>query len=186
MKTFLQFYKLIFLLTLSLLISCDNDDELPTNDDDAGGLEESFISFTVSGSENGERNGYADFLITESTGAGTPNSVQIYAADDLIDGVWTWQLSLRRTSFSEDALEITPGTCDIVSQASTGMNFNGDYINIETGVEYNSLSSGSITISSVTNDFVEGAFAFTVDEEFGGAGGQVAVTNGEFKAKIDS
>lgn len=185
MKTkFKHFFYFLYVFSLMFLLSCDNDDELPS-DDDLGNVEDYFISFNISGSEEGDRLGYADFQIMPAPGAGTLNTVQIYGADDLTSGVWTWQINIERASFNEEALDVSTGTYEINDDLTSTVDFRGSYMNIETGVEYVDEPSGTLTISNITDTYVEGTFSFTVKEEFGGAGGQVTITDGEFKAKID-
>lgn len=179
-----QLFYFLSIFSLMFLISCDNDDDLPS-DDDLGSVEDYYISFNITGSEEGDRLGYADFRIMPAPGAGTANSVQVYGADDLTSGIWTWQIKIERVSFDEAALNVSTGTYEINNDLTSTVNFKASYMNIETGVEYVQEPSGTITISNITDTYVEGTFSFTVKEEFEGAGGQVSVTNGEFKAKID-
>lgn len=181
--------KLFYLLpifSLLFLISCDDDDDSLSPGDDLGNVEDYFISFNISGSEEGDRLGYADFQIMPAPGAGTLNTVQIYGADDLTSGVWTWQITIDRQSFDEAALNVATGTYEINDDLTSTVDFRGSYMNIETGAEYVEEPSGTLTISNITDTYVEGTFSFTVKEQFGGAGGQVSITNGEFKAKIDN
>lgn len=183
MKTLFKLSKLLFFFGFFFLISCGEDDELPTNDDGPN-LEDYYISFDISGSEEGERLGYADFTFNETSAGGTMYTVQLYGADDLTSGVWTWQIKIERFSLNnEEVMNVTTGTFPINEDFGSTTAYRGSYVNIETGVEYTDDALGTITISNITDTYLEGTFAFTVNQQ--GGGGQVSITNGEFKAKID-
>lgn len=73
--------------------------------------------------------------------------------------------------------EVTEGTYSFTDTPSQLDTFNASYSS-EGEAVYIDATSGTITITSVTDDYVKGTFSFSGDNE----GTTVNVTNGEFRA----
>ena len=73
--------------------------------------------------------------------------------------------------------EVTEGTYSFSDTPSDLETFNASYSSAGEDI-YIDATSGTITITSVTDDYVKGTFSFSGDNE----GTTVNVTNGEFKA----
>ncbi|WP_158837822.1 hypothetical protein [Polaribacter sp. L3A8] len=123
-----------------------------SNDNDSEPLEETYIKFTA---------GAETFNYTNVATAGSQN-LTINGQDGSVSSISIWF-----------PLQITTGTFnfsgDFFADGDYKINFESTSLNIDGWSE-----SGSVTITNVSSEYIEGTFTGTVDG--------VAITSGEFRA----
>ena len=154
-----QKYIIIAVLALlgSLVQSCSSDDDsgAPTSD--------TYIRFTIDGADYDFGN-----IITAESLSITFNGNN----GETIQDVGDTRISIYLP------LDIIVGNYDIEGGA-----FDGDYkvsfTSEPMGFDFDFAQSGSINVTSVTEDYVEGTFTATITSE---SDVTITLTNGEFKA----
>ena len=161
---------LILLLSFSLLIStCKNDDAPET-----GNFEYTIsgvASKTISGNETNFGNGNGEFFITLTSG-NDDLTLRIY-----IDPVVPGSYNVNPIFVNGQAQTIVSG--DSFADLGIGSSANGDRRNFST----NAANGGSLTISKIETNVVEGSFNMSLFELLGGGVPDQEINiQGEFKA----
>ncbi|WP_136668685.1 DUF6252 family protein [Flavobacterium sp. H122] len=100
----------------------------------------------------------------------------IVSLKTLVDGYTGNGNTLKRISLWMPN-EVATGTYPITDTPSDVETYNASYSSEGESI-YIDGTSGTITITSVTDDYIKGTFSFSGDNE----GATVNITNGEFKA----
>lgn len=138
------------------IFACSSDDNSGPND--GGGNEDIFITFKVNGTT---------YEMEPFTG--TSLKVEI-GADQGLDESYTSISLLMPTDF-------TTGTHQITDASASDLEaYTGNYINGETSVD---AASGTLMITSITDEFIEGTFNFVGDSN----GITYNITEGSFRAE---
>ncbi|MCC5918476.1 MAG: hypothetical protein JJU02_14235 [Cryomorphaceae bacterium] len=169
-----------FFITISTSCSEDDDEEFSPNGDDY------FISFNISGDVTGELEGSAVMTQVELAGNYT---LSISGNDFEVEGEeenQTFNIHFRRGPAPNEFESPEVGTyiIGLPAEAAAENGFWVNYFDIDGGssTEYGTEDvSGTIEITNVTDDYIEGTFDFTAGRTENDQ--NITVTNGIFKAR---
>ena len=148
---------LIFTLLIGIILSnCSSDDDSGTNNDT-----ETFIRFNANGT---------DYDFSEPAIAQSAN-VSING-NQLTGGIITENISIWLP------IGFTTGTFQLTGDFGDPGDYKIFYDSQDIGIDGFAPSVGELTLSSITNDFIEGSFSFSGTDN----GISITVTNGTFRS----
>ena len=188
MRKFNQFFFLLLALSLSF-VSCNTDDDdfnTSTDDDIGGGGGQNPLgsfSFDVAGDMDTTMQGTnALYSEVEQISLGLENDAATFAIS------FNWGIVTQDGSTPDPLPQV--GVYELMTSADE-LGSETFYVNMHStlveGAEgmiqfYAENVSGTLEITNISNNFVEGIFSFTADQVEGD--GSMTVTNGEIKAVI--
>lgn len=149
-------YLLVCVLLLITVTSCSSDDDSSTPEN-----QETYIRFTA----NGMDYDFPTPAIAQST------NVSING-NQSTNGVITEDISIWLP------IGFTTGTFQLTGGFSEPGDYKIFYDSEDIGIQSFAPSTGEVTISSITNDFIEGSFNFSGEQN----GTIISVTNGTFRS----
>ncbi len=171
-----------FFLILTLLFAftaCNGDDDSNGDGPNVGANE---ITFDISGAVEGEKSGSSYVVVVGGT-----DSYLISNNDGTSAETQTFSLVFYKSFENNPTANPAPGTYPI---GTVGDLVNEDgfwvvYTDTQSGEEFGGQNvSGTMTITSNTNNQLKGTFEFTAGG-YGTTEGTITVTNGRFSAAID-
>ena len=143
-------------LVLAVFASCSSDDDSSTPEN-----QDTYIRFTANGTEY-------DF----PTPAIAQSANVSINGNQSTNGVITEDISIWLP------IGFTTGTFQLTGGFSEPGDYKVFYDSVDIGIQSFAPTSGEVTISSITNDFIEGSFNFSGEQN----GISITVTNGTFRS----
>lgn len=182
MKNRISITSMLVFLSLIVCMACSNDDDNNNNGNEpSNNLNK--ISFDISGYVDGNKTGGSYVVIVEDY-----NTYMISSHDGTSNTNQTFSLNFYKDFEDTSTENPAPGTypigtvVDLVDQDGFWLVYTDTQNNIEFGSGTDNVS-GTLTITSNTNNLLKGTFEFTATKNQ--TGESIQVTNGQFSAAID-
>lgn len=168
----LSLFSLIF--CLATFLSCSDNSTGPEEDEggeDEGNVEAGTGSFTVSGAVEAEYEGAAYYTVRRLQGDLIDVTINIVKAhpqdrDDSYSSTYSFMLT---TDLDGEPIDLSPDTYPISIPAEDELIFGGYYTQRNAADEVTGYHTrehgGTLTISSVSDQMIEGTFEFTLKDD---------------------